>query len=533
MSVIPIKRALISVTDKARLGDLAKALTEKNIQIISTGGTAKAIRDAGYEVMDVSALTGYPEVFGGRFKTLHPKVHGGILMRRDNAEDLDEAKQQAIHPIDLVVINLYEFEKTAADASKSPEQIIEQIDIGGPGMIRAAAKNHKFVGVVTSVDQYDTVIAQLSESGGLQDATRRQFAADAFEMTARYDRHISDWFMTKYIGETEKNLDAPADGESTWPAKMQLNFNLQQTMRYGENPHQAAAFYRMEGEEERGVAACEQLHGKELSFNNLIDADIALLMPFEFDQPAVAILKHTTPSGVGVGDNLAEAEAKARACDPLSAFGGIVGMNRTCDLATAQQINKAFTEVIVAPGYDDDALALLKKKKNLRLLVAPAAAAQPFGHDFRRVAGGLLVQDRDAGFPELDGWKVVTERQPSDQEFADLKFGWIVCKYVKSNAVCFVRHGATLGMGAGQMSRVDAVHLAHWKAQQTGLELSDSVLASDAFFPFPDGLLAAADAGATTIIQPGGSVRDQEVIDAANERGIAMIFTGRRHFRHA
>jgi phosphoribosylaminoimidazolecarboxamide formyltransferase / IMP cyclohydrolase len=527
MAVIPIKRALISVTDKSRIRELAAVLSEKKIQMISTGGTANTIREEGVDVLDASDLTGYPEVFGGRFKTLHPKIHGGILMRRDHDEDLAEAKDQAIHPMDLVVSNLYDFEKAAADKSLTPEQVIEQVDIGGPGMIRAAAKNHKFVGIVTSIEQYDAVMAEIAEHGGLSDETRRQLASDAFEMCAQYDRHIADWFANEYIGETEKNVDG------TMPAKMQINLNLRQSMRYGENPHQAAAFYQMQGEENHGVAACEQLHGKALSFNNLIDADIALSMPFEFDRPAVAILKHTTPSGVGVGKSLAEAEAKARACDPLSAFGGIVGMNRVCDLATAEQINKAFTEVIVAPGYNDDALAMLKTKKNLRLLVAPESAANPFGYDLRRVAGGLLAQERDAGFPELDDWKVVTERQPSKQEFADLKFGWIVCKYVKSNAVCFIRNGGTLGMGAGQMSRVDAVHLAAWKANQAEQELKDSVLASDAFFPFADGLLAAVDAGATTIIQPGGSVRDQEVIDAANERGVAMIFTGRRHFRHA
>ncbi|GBE30069.1 bifunctional purine biosynthesis protein PurH [bacterium BMS3Bbin04] len=527
MSIVPIKRALISVTDKSRLADLAAVLNEKNIQMISTGGTAKAIRDAGFEVMDVSELTGYPEIFGGRFKTLHPKVHGGILMRRDHDEDIEEAKNQSIDPIDLVVINLYQFEKAAANSSLKPNQIVEQIDIGGPGMIRAAAKNHKFVGIVTSVDQYDKVIAEIAEHGGLEDETRLQLAADAFELTAIYDRHISDWFANKYIGETEKSVD------DAMPQKIQINLSLRQTMRYGENPHQSAAFYLIRGEENHGVAACEQLHGKALSFNNLIDADIALSMPYEFDQPAIAILKHTTPSGVGIADSLAEAEAKARACDPMSAFGGIVGMNRRCDLATAKQINKAFTEVVVAPGYDDDALALLEKKKNLRLLVASESAAKPFGYDFRRVAGGLLAQDRDAGFPELDDWKVVTERQPTEQEFADLKFAWIVCKYVKSNAVCFVKNGGTLGLGAGQMSRVDAVHLASWKAEQAERDLTASVLASDAFFPFADGLLAAIDAGAITVIQPGGSVRDQEVIDAANERGVAMIFTGRRHFRHA
>lgn len=524
-AIVPIKRALMSVTDKSGLTDFAKPLADAGVEILSTGGTGKALAEAGIPFVEVSKATGFPEIFGGRVKTLHPKIHGGILMRRGNGDDAAQATEQGIDQIDLVVVNLYQFEKTVANEGVTFQQAIEAIDIGGPGMIRAAAKNHAAVAVVTSPDQYALVLAEIQQQGGLRDTTLRTLAAKAFEHTASYDRAIADWFASQ--------VETVSDKDNAFPETVRINLTKQQSLRYGENPHQGAAFYRMQGEEQLGVAACEQLHGKELSFNNLIDADIALSMPYEFDEPAVAILKHTTPSGVAIGGTIAEAEAMARACDPLSAFGGIVGMNRPCDLETAQQIDKAFTEVIVAPSYTDDALELLKKKKNRRLLVAPKEAAKPFGWDIRRVAGGVLVQDRDAGFPELDELKVVTKRQPTESEWRSLKFGWIVCKYVKSNAVLFAREGATLGLGAGQMSRVDAVQVAAMKAADAQIDLADSILASDAFFPFPDGLMAAVNAGATAVIQPGGSVRDDEVIAAADEAGVTMVLTGRRHFRHA
>jgi len=521
MSYSTIQRALISVTDKSGLAELGKVLQDKGVEILSTGGTGKALADAGIKFTEVADYTGFPEIFGGRVKTLQPTIAGGILMRRDDDGDIKQAEEHKVFPIDLVVVNLYAFEDTVAKEGVSDSQAIEAIDIGGPTLIRAAAKNHKFVGVLTSPDQYGTVAEEISEHGGLSLETMRRLAAEAFEHTAQYDRAIANWFANSE--EEDKLL----------PNKITFNLTKKQGMRYGENPHQGAAYYGLAEEENIGISACKQLHGKKLSFNNLIDADIALTLPFEFDEPACAILKHTTPSGVGIGTNIAEAEAAARACDPLSAFGGIVGMNRECDEQTALQISKAFTEVIVAPSYTEEALKILTKKKMQRILVAPPEAATPSGYDVRRVAGGMLLQMRDYGFPELDELKVVTDRQPTEDEWRSLKFGWIVCKYVKSNAVLFARHGATLGLGAGQMSRVDAVQVAAMKAKDTGLDLKDSILASDAFFPFPDGLLAAVDAGATAVIQPGGSVRDQEVIDAANERGVAMIMTGRRHFRHA
>lgn len=522
MEQVKITRALISVTDKRGIDTLGKALTEHGVELLSTGGTGAALKNAGIPFIEVSEYTGFPEVFDGRVKTLQPLIFGGILMRR--GEDEAVAEEQGIKPIDLVVVNLYQFEKTVAREGVTAAEAIESIDIGGPSLIRAAAKNHAHVAVVTSPDQYEAIIEEISENGGfLSTETLRILAAEAFKHTAAYDAAISAWFAKQ-----DETVDQHA-----FPENINILLKKQQSLRYGENPHQAAAFYRMDGEESVGVAACEQIHGKELSFNNLIDADIAMTLPYEFDEPAVAILKHTTPSGVAIGSTLAEAEALARACDPMSAFGGIVGMNRICDGATAEQISKAFTEVIVAPGYDEEAKAILTKKKNLRLLVAPKSAAKPFGHDIRRAAGGLLIQERDATFPELEELKVVTKRQPTEEEWISLKFGWVVGKYVKSNAVLFARGGATLGLGAGQMSRVDAVHVAAWKAGEAGIDLSGSVLASDAFFPFPDGLLAAVDAGASAVIQPGGSVRDDEVIAAADERDVAMVLTGRRHFRHA
>ncbi len=517
-----VRRALISVTDKSGVAEFAKGLQKLGIEILSTGGTGKALADAGVAFTEVSEATGFPEIMGGRVKTLHPKIHGGILYRRGLEEDEKAVEEHGLVGIDLVVVNLYKFEeRTAGDVSDA--EAIEAIDIGGPGMIRAAAKNWAYVGVVTSAAQYDTVLDELKAGGELTGATRRTLAGEAFEVTARYDRAIADWFATTQ----------PVEEKPAMPERLNFILNKQQPMRYGENPHQAAAYYGLGGEEGVGLLACEQLHGKKLSFNNMIDADIALALPSEFEEPCVAILKHTTPSGVAIGETLAEAETGARACDPMSAFGGIVGMNRTCDEQTAAQINKAFTEVVVAPDFTDDALALLKKKKNLRILKASPGATNMVGYDVRRVSGGLLVQERDYGFPELDELKVVTDRQPTDKELISLKFAWKVCKYVKSNAILFARDGKTLGMGAGQMSRVDAAMLAKLKAKDAGLDLTGSVVASDAFFPFADGLLQTVDAGATAVIEPGGSVRDQEVIDAANEHNIAMVFTGRRHFRHA
>ncbi len=530
MSDVTIRRALISVTDKTGIEEMARLLAKLDVEILSTGGTGKALKAAEVPFTEVGAFTGFPEIFAGRVKTLQPRIFGGILFRRDRPDDLVEAEKHTIQPIDLVIVNLYPFEETVARKGVTPVQAIESIDIGGPSLIRAAAKNHKFVGVVTSPSQYPEIMAELAANkGALSHRTRNRLAAFAFEHTARYDRAIADWFLEHAEGREAQKETV----DERFPTAMSGHMIRHQVLRYGENPHQMGAFYRLANEAGIGLSACEQIHGKELSFNNLIDADIALELPYDFDEPAVAILKHTTPSGVAVGKTLAEAEAAARACDPISAYGGIVGMNRPCDAATAEQISKAFTEVIVAPGYDEDALKILKKKKNLRLLTAPATAAKSVGYDVRRVAGGLLLQDRDAGYPELQELKVVTKRQPSPEEWDAMAFAWIVVKYVKSNAVLFAQNGATLGIGAGQMSRVDAVHLAVWKAGQQETDLKGSVLASDAFFPFADGLIAAADAGATAVIQPGGSVRDEEVIAAADERGIAMVFTGCRHFRHA
>ncbi len=516
-----VRRALISVTDKTGVAEFAKGLQELGIEILSTGGTGKALAEAGVAFREVSDATGFPEIMGGRVKTLHPAIHGGILFRRGLEEDEKAVEAHGLVPIDLVVVNLYQFEKRTS-GNVSDAEAIEAIDIGGPGMIRAAAKNWAYVGVVTAHEQYNEVLAALKADGELSDGLRRKLAGAAFEMTASYDRAISDWFAKT----AEKE-------EVVMPARLNFVLSRQQDMRYGENPHQAAAYYGLKGEEGNGLRACKQFHGKELSFNNMIDADIALALPSEFEEPCVAILKHTTPSGVAIGATIAEAEAGARACDPMSAYGGIVGMNRICDAQTAKQINKAFTEVVVAPGFTEEALALLMKKKNLRILEASPEATKMAGYDVRRVAGGLLVQERDYGFPEIDELTVVTKRQPTEEEFISLRFAWKVCKYVKSNAVLFATAGKTMGIGAGQMSRVDAVRLARLKAEDACLSLANTVLASDAYFPFADGMMQAVEAGATAVIQPGGSIRDQEVIDAADENNVAMVFTGRRHFRHA
>ncbi len=520
---LPIRRALLSVSDKTGVVDFAAALAAHGAELLSTGGTAKALRDAGLKVIDVSDFTGFPEMMDGRVKTLHPKVHGGLLALRDDATHQAEAKAHDIRPIDMVVINLYPFEATVAKGAPR-DAIIENIDIGGPSMVRSAAKNHGFVACVTDPADYRALAAELA-GGGLALATRKRLAAKAFQRTAAYDAAIARWF-------------AEQDQQELFPETLPLAASRVSTLRYGENPHQQAALYRLPGTPP-GLAGAELAQGKELSFNNIGDADGALQLISEFRDagPTVAIVKHANPCGVAGGDTLADAYRAARACDPVSAFGGIIALNRPLDGATAEAITEIFTEVIIAPDADADARALLAKKKNLRLLLAPLLDPAAAGLVVRSVAGGLLVQTGDhlpAG--EL---RIVTRRQPNERELADMRFAWTVAKHVKSNAIVYARGGATAGIGAGQMSRLDSARMAAWKARDAAEAAGwpeprtvGSAVASDAFFPFADGLLAAADAGATAVIQPGGSVRDAEVIAAADERGLAMAFTGVRHFRH-
>ncbi|MDG3041044.1 bifunctional phosphoribosylaminoimidazolecarboxamide formyltransferase/IMP cyclohydrolase [Roseicyclus marinus] len=524
---VPPRRALISVSDKTGLIEFATALAGHGVELLSTGGTAKALRDAGLPVRDVAEVTGFPEMMDGRVKTLHPMVHGGLLALRDNADHLAAMETHGIGAIDLLVVNLYPFEATVASGA-AYDDCIENIDIGGPAMIRAAAKNHAFVGVVVDTEDYADVLAQLAEHGGTTLAFRQRLARTAYARTAAYDAAVSTWM-------------AAAHGDTT-PRRRAFAGVLRQTMRYGENPHQQAAFYT-DGSGRPGVATARQHQGKELSYNNINDTDAAFELVAEFapDQgPACAIIKHANPCGVARGTTLLDAYRKAFDCDRTSAFGGIVALNQRLDAATAEEIVKIFTEVVIAPEADDDAIAIFAAKKNLRLLTTGALPdpRQPV-LAYKQVAGGLLVQDKDTGFvPETD-LRVVTKRAPSDAELADLRFAWTVAKHVKSNAIVYVRDGATVGVGAGQMSRVDSSTIAALKAGRMGadLGLSDtpakgSVVASDAFFPFADGLMAAAEAGATAIIQPGGSMRDDEVIAAADAADLAMVFTGMRHFRH-
>ncbi|MGI9479119.1 MAG: bifunctional phosphoribosylaminoimidazolecarboxamide formyltransferase/IMP cyclohydrolase [Hyphomicrobiaceae bacterium] len=525
---IKIERALISVSNKSGLTDFATDLHERGIEILSTGGTAKALQDAGIPVIDVSTHTGFPEMMGGRLKTLHPKIHGGLLAVRENADHQAAAETHDIPPIDLLVVNLYPFEQTVARGG-SFDECIENIDIGGPAMIRAAAKNHAAVTVVVETDDYDAVIADMQQyAGAISADLRRSLAAKAYARTSHYDAAISNWFAGELGDEA--------------PAYRAFAGKIGQSLRYGENPHQTAAFYRT-GDGRPGIAGAAQLQGKELSYNNLNDTDAALELICEFDPaagPAVAIIKHANPCGVARGATLAEAYQMALRCDPVSAFGGIIALNGRIDAEAAEEITKIFTEVVVAPGVTDDAERIFAAKKNLRLLVTSELAdpRQP-GTIVKSVAGGVLVQSRDnAVIDDLD-LNVVTERAPSDQELADLKFAFMVAKHVKSNAIVYAREGATVGIGAGQMSRLDSSRIAARKAldaaEAAGLDASlaiGSVVASDAFFPFADGLLAAAEAGATAVIQPGGSMRDDEVIAAANDKGLAMVLTGTRHFRH-
>ena len=523
-----VTRALLSVSDKTGLVPFAQALAARGVELVSTGGTAKALAEAGLAVRDVSDLTGFPEMMDGRVKTLHPKVHGGLLAIRENPEHEAAMLAHDIRAIDLLVVNLYPFEATVAKGADY-DDCVENIDIGGPAMIRAAAKNHGDVAVVVDVADYERVLASLEQNGGATDlALRKKLAQKAYARTAAYDAAISNWF-------------ADAIGETTPPWRA-VGGELAEAMRYGENPHQSAGFYRAPGKR-FGVATARQVQGKTLSYNNVNDTDAAFECVAEFDPSrtaAVAIIKHANPCGVAEGASLREAYEKALRCDPVSAFGGIVALNRKLDAEAAAEIVKIFTEVIIAPEADDEAIALVAAKKNLRLLVTgglPDPRAP--GLTVRSVAGGLLFQGRDNAVVDDMELKVVTKRAPSAQELADLRFAFRVAKHVKSNAIVYAKDGATVGVGAGQMSRVDSSRIAAWKAAEAakaaGLPESlakGSVVASDAFFPFADGLLAAAEAGATAVIQPGGSMRDDEVIKAADEAGLAMVLTGHRHFRH-
>jgi phosphoribosylaminoimidazolecarboxamide formyltransferase/IMP cyclohydrolase len=510
------KRALLSVSDKTGLVDFARSLVTAGYDLVSTGGTSKALRDAGLTVADISDITDFPEMMDGRVKTLHPKVHGGLLFLRDNDEHRKQAAAHGIEPIDLVVVNLYPFEQTIGKEGVTLEHAIENIDIGGPSMLRSAAKNYRSVTVITDPADYASVAGEISTHGDTTLATRERLAAQVFRTTGYYDALIAKYLASR-LPEPE-----------VFPETFALPLRRAQALRYGENPHQHAALY---GPFARHF---QQLHGKELSYNNLIDINAAVRLIREFTEtPTVAILKHTNPCGIGSAASLAEAWAQAYATDRQAPFGGIIVVNRPLDIAVAQLIAEIFSEVIIAPAFDPAALELLTKKKNLRLMINSETAAPAPGLEIRSTAGdSFLLQRADADTVSTADWKVVTKRPPTDAERAALLFGWRTVKHVKSNAIVYAAHDRTLGIGAGQMSRVDSSRIAIWKASEAKLDLKGSIVASDAFFPFPDGLIAAAEAGATAAIQPGGSVSDAKVIAAADERDVAMIFTGQRHFRH-
>ena len=524
----PIARALISVSDKTGLLDFARGLAERGVELLSTGGTSAMLREAGLTVRDVADVTGFPEMMDGRVKTLHPMVHGGLLALRDNAGHVAAMQEHGIEPIDLLVVNLYPFEATVAQGADY-DTCVENIDIGGPAMIRAAAKNHAHVAVVVDPEDYEKLLGDMDQHGGKTcPKFRRKLAQRAYARTAAYDAAVSTWL-------------AGAIGDAA-PRRRAFAGTLAQTLRYGENPHQSAAFYT-DGSVRPGVSTAVQHQGKELSYNNINDTDAAFELVAEFDPadgPACAIIKHANPCGVARGATLLEAYKSAYDCDRTSAFGGIVALNQVLDAATAEEICQIFTEVVIAPGADDAARAVFAAKKNLRLLTTEGLPdPKSPGLAYRQVAGGFLVQDRDNGVISEADLKVVTQRAPSEAELRDLLFAWKVAKHVKSNAIVYVKDGATMGIGAGQMSRVDSTRIAARKsadmAEALGLAaptVKGSVVASDAFFPFPDGLLTAAEAGATAVIQPGGSMRDDEVVAAADKAGLAMVFTGQRHFRH-
>ena len=506
-----IARALLSLSDKTGLEPFARALVEEfGVELLSTGGTAKGLRDAGLPVMEVADFTGFPEMLGGRVKTLHPKVHGGLLYLRDDPTHEEQAREHGIRPIDLLVVNLYPFRETIAQPDVTLEEAIEQIDIGGPAMLRSAAKNHRSVTVVADPADYDAVLAAMREHGGETTLSLREhLAVKVFQTTSAYDGAIADFLNRE--GATGSTYD--------------LSLPLVSKLRYGENAHQEASLYG------RFDEYFQKLHGKELSFNNILDISAAAELIGEFEEPTVAILKHTNPCGVSSDPDLREAWDKAFATDRQAPFGGIIILNRPLTEPVARDLSEIFSEVIIAPDFDPDARAVLQRKKNLRLM-RQLQPAEKTGHNVRSVVGGVLVQDRDGKLFGDEGFQVVTKRQPSEEEWRALQFGWRVVKHIKSNAIVFTGTNRTLGIGAGQMSRVDSARIAVWKAKDAGLDLKGSIVASDAFFPFPDGLVAAAEAGATAAIQPGGSVRDAEVIAAADERGVAMVFTGMRHFRH-
>jgi phosphoribosylaminoimidazolecarboxamide formyltransferase/IMP cyclohydrolase len=527
--LVPVRRALISLSDKAGLEDLAAGLAKHRVEIVSTGGTAAKLRETGAEVRDISDLTGFPEMMDGRVKTLHPKVHGGLLGVRDNPEHRAAMEQHEIEPIDLVVVNLYPFLKTVMSGADR-DTIIENIDIGGPSMVRSAAKNHAHVAIVTDPADYAALLAELDANDGATTlALRKKLAAKAYALTASYDSLISQWF-------------AFADQGQRWPETWVLANELKMPLRYGENPHQQAALYLPVGPGTRGIAQAEQAQGKELSYNNLNDANAAFELVSEFrdSEPTVVIVKHANPCGVATRASLIDAWREALACDSVSAFGGIVATNRPLDRETAEAITQIFTEVVVAPDADDEVRAVFATKKNLRLLLTGELPdpRRP-GQSLALITGGLLVQDRDNGMVTAEELKCVTKRQPTDQEVRDCLFAWTVAKHVKSNAIVYAKDGVTAGVGAGQMNRRDSARIAAMRAREAAEangwpepRTVGSAVASDAFFPFADGLLAAAEAGATAVIQPGGSIRDEDVIAAADEAGLAMLFTGMRHFRH-
>ncbi|HEV2177585.1 MAG TPA: bifunctional phosphoribosylaminoimidazolecarboxamide formyltransferase/IMP cyclohydrolase [Terriglobia bacterium] len=541
-----VARALISVSDKTGVAEFAAGLAALRVEILSTGGTAKLLREKGVRVRDVSDLTGFPEMLDGRVKTLHPRVHGGILAIRSNAEHQKQASEHGIEFIDLVAVNLYPFEATADKVGARFEELIENIDIGGPSMIRSAAKNFTDVTVIVDTADYVPVLDEMRKNGGeVSRETRSRLARKAFAATAAYDGAISStlqsWALEEEAAACAAAGVAPAQAGATirrtgeaanLPENLHLNYRKVMNLRYGENPHQKAALYVNTAAGGKGLAAARQLQGKELSYNNIVDLEAAWRLVIEFAEPATAIIKHTNPCGVATGTTLAESYRRALGADPVSAFGSVIAFNRSVDSSTADELAKLFVEAVIAPGYQQDATTKLAAKKNLRLMDMSSSAGDEYGWQLKTIGGGLLAQSPDTLGAEVVAWKCVTERQPTEAEKRALEFAWRVVKHVKSNAIVYARDGVMVGVGAGQMSRVDSVRLGAMKARELNHDLAGTVVASDAFFPFPDGVEEAVRAGATAVVQPGGSVRDAEVIAAANTLGLAMVFTGVRHFRH-